>query len=150
MSENLCYICRDEHADAALDTHHLIPKYLGGRDTEENTVQLCANCHRYIEDLYGSEFYTRLLDRLGVDSPLDERPGATAGRRLPDGLRWVGDSIVPDHNNGFEKRLEALELRKEGCTLRETAEETGIPRSTISDLEDHRQMFLRVADRVDA
>lgn len=31
-----------------LDSHHIIPRALGGSDKQENKITLCANCHRMI------------------------------------------------------------------------------------------------------
>lgn len=49
-------ICQDCHQFAPfvskttgepyLETHHIIPLFLGGKDTIENVIALCPNCHR--------------------------------------------------------------------------------------------------------
>jgi phage/plasmid-associated DNA primase len=58
-----CYICGEENPNA-LQTHHILPRRHGGKDMQENTVTLCANCHMAIEAIYDDSFYSRIKNRL--------------------------------------------------------------------------------------
>ncbi len=41
-----CYICETQAPIDFVNEHHKVPKSLGGRDTKDNLVQLCAGCHQ--------------------------------------------------------------------------------------------------------
>ena len=41
-----CRVC----GKGGAEHHHVIPKSLGGRDTDDNVALLCALCHRYRHD----------------------------------------------------------------------------------------------------
>ena len=46
---DVCQICGDVYQSekgAYCDTHHVIPLKLGGRDTSDNIMVVCPNCHR--------------------------------------------------------------------------------------------------------
>lgn len=54
-----CWCCKTggEAFVDVLDFHHIIPVFLGGKDTKENAVMLCLTCHRMVHlyqtrDLY--------------------------------------------------------------------------------------------------
>jgi hypothetical protein len=66
MSRDVCYICGNKNRDV-LEEHHIVPQRFGGSDDDENTVQLCSNCHTSLERLYDQRFY----DKLGVSKPED-------------------------------------------------------------------------------
>lgn len=40
-----CEIC-DVKGEGLVETHHIVPKFMGGLDVQQNTVRLCPNCHR--------------------------------------------------------------------------------------------------------
>jgi hypothetical protein len=52
-----CYFCGSE---GPIETHHIVPKRFDGTDSEENLVDLCANCHRRLESLYNKRFYEKM------------------------------------------------------------------------------------------
>ena len=52
-----CFICGNDNPNV-LETHHKIPRRRGGTDHAENTVVLCANCHRAIERIYDEDFWS--------------------------------------------------------------------------------------------
>jgi len=54
-----CTICGCDNGNV-LERHHKIPSRYGGRDTGENLVTLCANCHRAIERIYNDGFWSRV------------------------------------------------------------------------------------------
>lgn len=70
MSRDVCYICGNKNRDV-LEEHHIVPQRFGGSDDDENTVQLCSNCHTSLERLYDQRFY----DKLGISKPEDSSDG---------------------------------------------------------------------------
>lgn len=50
-----------------LETHHIVPLAQGGKDTIENTVALCPNCHRKLHVLNSKEDTMSLLDKAKVE-----------------------------------------------------------------------------------
>jgi 5-methylcytosine-specific restriction endonuclease McrA len=46
-SAGKCRLC-GEHTYELLDVHRIIPGKDGGKYTEDNTVAICANCHRKV------------------------------------------------------------------------------------------------------
>lgn len=84
-----CLCCRrggESYVDC-LDAHHIVPVYLGGEDSVDNTAILCITCHRMVH-LYGTgdlhldatlqKEYSELNDAEKMDYPneqifLDER-----------------------------------------------------------------------------
>lgn len=51
-----CFLCNEQN-ELVLETHHKIPQSRGGRDRDDNTVVLCANCHTLIERIYNKQFW---------------------------------------------------------------------------------------------
>jgi hypothetical protein len=41
-----CYICSSEKPLDFVNSHHKVPKSLGGKDTPDNRVNLCSGCHQ--------------------------------------------------------------------------------------------------------
>ena len=78
-----CFVCGEDNPNV-LETHHVIPRRYGGRDSEENLVTLCANCHSAIESLYGRRFYERLAKRLYPEEEDDPDPGGEADAPIPE------------------------------------------------------------------
>lgn len=56
-----CYFC-PETESTAIESHHIVPRRFGGSDTEENKVDVCANCHRKLEALYDTRFYKKIRE----------------------------------------------------------------------------------------
>lgn len=76
-----CYICGRGHADL-LETHHIVPRRLGGGDHEDNLVDLCPTCHRALESLYDERFYRTL--GVGSDSEIVDFVGRTVEEALEE------------------------------------------------------------------
>ena len=62
MSVEKCEICGETKPNS-LETHHVVPRRMGGSDEPENLVRLCASCHAAVEKIWDDSFY----ERLGVD-----------------------------------------------------------------------------------
>jgi hypothetical protein len=45
-----CYFC---DYDKNINQHHIIPKYRGGLNTDDNLLNLCPNCHTMIHSRIG-------------------------------------------------------------------------------------------------
>lgn len=41
-----CYICHDEKPSDFVNSHHKVPKSLGGSDGPDNRLELCSGCHQ--------------------------------------------------------------------------------------------------------
>jgi phage/plasmid-associated DNA primase len=57
-----------------LQQHHIIPRFLDGPDSEENTTTLCANCHQAVEQMYDQKFYQDIKEKFSekiAESVLD-------------------------------------------------------------------------------
>lgn len=54
---DVCYLCETAPAD---ETHHIFPQRFGGGDIDENLVDLCEDCHRKLERLYGEKFWGKI------------------------------------------------------------------------------------------
>jgi len=54
-----CFICGESNS-VVLEKHHLIPNRFNGPDGQDNLVTLCANCHRAVESMYDSEFWSKM------------------------------------------------------------------------------------------
>lgn len=65
-SRNDCYFC---HAAIDTETHHIVPRRMGGSDEAENKVILCSVCHYKLETLYDKRFY----EQLGITDEKGER-----------------------------------------------------------------------------
>jgi 5-methylcytosine-specific restriction endonuclease McrA len=106
-----CFICGDTNKNV-LQTHHIVPDRHGGRNSSENTVRLCANCHAAVERLYDRRFYRRLKEELElveeaepedadlvIQSETTECPvcGRTQNRR---GVSFTDGSQVVSHIMG--------------------------------------------------
>ena len=49
-----CQKCKfQDKTGIKLEAHHIIPLYLGGKDTLENIITLCFDCHHYAPDKLG-------------------------------------------------------------------------------------------------
>lgn len=46
---NVCAMCGEEVKK--LQIHHRIPQALGGKDTRDNAIGLCSDCHRIADEL---------------------------------------------------------------------------------------------------
>ncbi|MDN4523191.1 HNH endonuclease [Fictibacillus fluitans] len=66
-AEGVCQLCdqpapfTDRKGNPYLENHHIIWLSQGGEDTPENTVALCANCHRKMHALNLNEDVQKLL-----------------------------------------------------------------------------------------
>ena len=56
----------DKNGNPYLETHHIDWLSKGGKDTLDNTVALCPNCHRKMHALDLEEDRERLLKKLRV------------------------------------------------------------------------------------
>lgn len=145
-AKNRCFICGEENPNA-LTTHHLVPQRYGGGDNESNTYTLCRNCHACIEQMYDGRFWRRIHKR--AEAIAESSFGKPDGSgRYPTGLKPNDrGELVPDYGDGFQAVVDALRLREDGVTLRDAAEETGIPSSTISEIEKERKdLYLALAE----
>lgn len=127
--ETRCFICGDSNPNV-LEKHHLIPKRFGGENGPNRIVTLCSNCHAAVEKLYDRTFFSVLWQAY---DRLDSFPLGNKKSRPPHGMKWRDDELVPDRGNGFEEMVRALEMREAGFALELIEDETGIPKSTISD-----------------
>jgi len=68
-SAGICQFCdrpapfRSPDGEPYLEPHHIIPLAEGGRDSRENIVALCPNCHRKMHVLHLPEDVTRLKEK---------------------------------------------------------------------------------------
>lgn len=46
-----CYSCREQFPSIHKHTHHKIPQSLGGKDTPDNLVNLCPQCHDLLHNI---------------------------------------------------------------------------------------------------
>lgn len=46
-----CYVCRDQFPSIHRHTHHKVPQSLGGKDTPDNLVDLCPQCHDLLHSI---------------------------------------------------------------------------------------------------
>jgi hypothetical protein len=46
-----CYICAEKFPSIHKHTHHKIPRSLGGKDTPDNLVELCPQCHDLLHNI---------------------------------------------------------------------------------------------------
>lgn len=66
-ANGICQLCHSrapfitKQGDPFLETHHIIPLGQGGKDTIENTVALCPNCHRKMHALNLKDDKDRLI-----------------------------------------------------------------------------------------
>jgi DNA-binding MarR family transcriptional regulator len=67
-----CIFCGFDN-DHALEEHHVIPRRVGGPDTSDNLITVCANCHNTLESVYDNLFWARVgslqfsLEDLNID-----------------------------------------------------------------------------------
>ena len=65
-----CQLCEspapfnDSHGNPYLETHHIIWLSKGGRDSIENTVALCPNCHRKMHVLNNQPDVQALIEKV--------------------------------------------------------------------------------------
>jgi len=48
IGKSQCEICGYDEFPEALEGHHIIPRSKGGRNTIDNCIIVCANCHRIL------------------------------------------------------------------------------------------------------
>jgi hypothetical protein len=46
-----CYVCEEKFPSIHKHTHHKIPRSLGGKDTPDNLVELCPQCHDLLHNV---------------------------------------------------------------------------------------------------
>jgi len=59
-----CMRCEYAEFEECLDIHHIIPRFLGGSDSVNNLLVLCASCHR---SLHLGKWH---ISELGIDLSL--------------------------------------------------------------------------------
>lgn len=47
----MCELCGYNKYKEAICAHHILPKFLGGKDDYDNCILVCENCHRHIHTL---------------------------------------------------------------------------------------------------
>lgn len=67
-----CFICANAN-DVVLEKHHIVPKRFGGRNTSDNLVMLCSNCHTAIEQMYTDERLRRIVENINDGGTVDLR-----------------------------------------------------------------------------
>lgn len=73
MVENIGYeICGHSNPEV-IETHHLVPRRLGGTDATENLVDLCGPCHNAIESIFDDEYFNMLFDKVGYELKTNRR-----------------------------------------------------------------------------
>lgn len=76
-ANGICELCEslapfnDKYGKPFLETHHVIYLSKGGKDTIENVVALCPNCHRKIHNLSLESDVDKLLKKRIKDSSQD-------------------------------------------------------------------------------
>lgn len=60
---NACFICGNRNENV-LERHHIVPQRYGGKDTEENTVLLCSNCHTAVEKIYSVKKVEEITEKV--------------------------------------------------------------------------------------
>jgi len=55
-----CEICGETNS-AALEKHRKLPGRYGGTYNRKNTVLLCSNCHRKIEQIHDDQWFEEVL-----------------------------------------------------------------------------------------
>lgn len=81
-----CYFCGG--GQGVLETHHIVPRRLGGTDADDNLVDLCPTCHQRLERLYDDEFYRKLGVDVGKRQSGDEL-GVCKYSDCTAGAEWV-------------------------------------------------------------
>jgi len=78
--ESRCLKCGNTFKPSKLQTHHILPRSLGGADTRINAVVLCTNCHERadIEALYNGV----LMNGMRIADVQREAPALIQDMRL--------------------------------------------------------------------
>jgi len=61
--KNTCFICANRNENV-LEEHHIVPQRYGGKDTDENTVLLCSNCHTAVEKIYSVKKVEEITEKV--------------------------------------------------------------------------------------
>lgn len=61
--KNACFICANRNENV-LEEHHIVPQRYGGKDTDENTVLLCSNCHTAVEKIYSVKKVEEITEKV--------------------------------------------------------------------------------------
>lgn len=51
MDSFICWVCEEPYPQEFRNMHHKVPKSLGGKDTSDNLLALCAGCHQFLHAL---------------------------------------------------------------------------------------------------
>lgn len=117
-----CKICRDDVPSEAIETHHLVPKRHGGDDSDENLVDLCANCHRVLERLYTDAVWDRwnmkkTRERLDVleDKVQEWRDRIYSCESPEDELREEKMDLIENHGGVAIDYWQDVDTQDAGC-----------------------------------
>jgi hypothetical protein len=97
--------------------------------------------------MYDDRFWRRVHQRAKAADGLDDDTLRSRGRQ-PTGVKTNGQGkLVPDYDGDFRAVVDALHLREEGASLKDAAKETGIPSSTLYEIEQERkELYLALAE----
>lgn len=115
-ANNMCLCCHlggPSYVDC-IDAHHIVPVYLGGEDSVENTAILCISCHRMVH-LYGTG-----------DLPLDP-----ALQKDYEDLTDAEKMLYPTEQNFVDARVKMRNIAKLGNIIREGAAAQKIKRDEL-------------------
>ncbi len=81
------------HGEQPADGHHIVPKFYGGEDCEDNKAPVCRLCHQNLHagDLaMKRQGWLALVDKLGSEN-VSEYMSKLAKRRIEKKLKQVGE-----------------------------------------------------------
>jgi 5-methylcytosine-specific restriction protein A len=111
-----CLCCRrggESYVDC-LDAHHIVPVYLGGEDSVDNTAILCITCHRMVH-LYGT-------GDLHLDATLQKKFSELTEAEKLD---------YPNEQIFLDERVKMRNIAKLGNLIREGAKAQKIKRDEL-------------------
>lgn len=110
------YTCQNCGAtNEVVHAHHIVPRYTGGTDNEENLQTLCGKCHAVTHQLNGLTFWLLVpcLWQLGIKfGEINEDGGLRFRAKDVEGLcfRWIKKTIYISDRPGSSFRFKATAL----------------------------------------
>lgn len=118
MIHDHCVACGDR---GNLNRHHLLPRSLGGPDTDDNLITLCGACHAKAHQSRANWRHSELTSRALQHK---KAQGEKTGGAVPYGFALAADGItLIEHPAEQAVIRQAKELKESSLSLRKVAAE---------------------------
>lgn len=99
----ICECCDKKLPTIHKNTHHKIPKSLGGKDTQDNLIDICPNCHDALHAIAHRMMSKKASSTQIIDSIALIYPGNDKAQRMCLELAtWVRNAMIGAKENGMD------------------------------------------------